>query len=82
MPKPHWSRDDVTVPLTEELGFVPDPDAPSILFCKGDDFQLVIVDGYGTTQLMHNKPLWSITFTSSVPAEGILAAVRAVAGEA
>jgi hypothetical protein len=71
-----WSRDDVTEPLVEELGFTPDPDARSILFRRGDDAQLTIVDGSGTVTFMHNNPLWSVAFTGSVPAPVILAAVR------
>lgn len=76
-PHVHWSRDDVTGLLVEELGFTPDPDAPSIAFLRGDDFLFSITDGYGATQLAHNKPLWAISFTSSAPAAAIIAAVRA-----
>ena len=65
---PDWSRDDVTRVLVDKLGFTPDPEAPSIMFRRGENLQLSIVDGYGTIQLAHNNPLWAANFTSSVPA--------------
>lgn len=76
MDREPWTREDVTEILVEELGFTPDPDAPSTAFLRGDDLMVHITDGYGAVSLLHNKPLWSATFTSSTPAHIILGAVR------
>jgi hypothetical protein len=78
---PDWSRDDVTKALVEKLGFTPDPNAPGIMFLRGENLRMSIVDGHGTMQLAHDNPLWAVNFTSSVPASVILNTVGRAAAE-